>query len=105
VNNKILFFLLAFSAVSFAELSQWEIPANLLHEASNQHQAGGLASAKNDLQAYDVRYYFESEPPAVHSDRADATPPDSARYPVITILLGCALIGLVGLERKKMRSG
>jgi hypothetical protein len=105
VNNKIIFFLLAFSAVSFAELSQWEIPANLLHEASNQHHTGGLASAKSDLQAHDVRYYFENEPSASNGETADAASPTPVRYPVITMLLGCALIGLVGLERKKMRNG
>jgi hypothetical protein len=105
VNNKIVFFLLAFSAVSFAELTQWEIPANHLHEASNQHHAGGLASAKSDLPAHDVRYYFENGSPARNSDTADEASQAPVRYPVITILLGCALIGLVGLERKKMRNG
>jgi hypothetical protein len=105
VNNKIVFFFLAFSAISFAELSQWEIPANILHEESSQNYAGGLASAKSDLQANDVRYYFGNELPVHDGDTADAASPASVRYPVITILLGCALIGLVGLERKKMRNG
>jgi hypothetical protein len=102
VNNKIVFFLTTFAAILLAELFQWEIPANLLHDDSGQHYAQGPVSAKSDLQAHDVccGHQPEASKP-IKTDAGGKGAPASVADPVIILLLGCALIGLVGLERKK----
>lgn len=104
MNKNFYLFLIAFSAIMVVELSQFTILPNSSEDGNHYHTSNAFVAMKNELQASDFGQSIGLEVAALYSDGANSKSPVSTLDPVTILLLGSALIGLLGLGRRKRLS-
>ena len=100
--NKIITFLVAILLIFVVDLLQFEAPQSASKDTNGNTATEALAESNDDAVNPNLGFGFNPEFSSQNGGDNSLMTHDQVFDPVTMILLGSALIGLIGLGRKKI---